>query len=346
MRIWIDVENPPQVQYLLPLRPAFERLGADVMVTARDYGNTFELLEQSGTPFTPVGASYGAAKWRKVTGLAGRVARLARHLRKEGLPDASVSASRAAAVTGRLLGHPSFAIIDYEYVSLAVFRLAGSFVLHPDAIDSSAFRERGIPERRIVPFRGLKEDLSFAGLDVERAPAHELPVADGLVRVLVRPAAEESHYYREASGQMAFRVLERLASDERAAVVFAPRYPRQAEYLSSFRWKNDPIVLDRAVPFVSLLKAVDLVVSSGGTMLREAAYLGVPAYSVFQGETGAVDRRLEELGRLHLLSGPGDLDRLSIEKSGPLRPLATNPGLVDEIAGRVLASARRPSPNG
>ncbi|HEV2902611.1 MAG TPA: DUF354 domain-containing protein [Gaiellaceae bacterium] len=346
MRIWIDIENPPQVQYLLPLRPAFERLGADVVVTARDYGNTFELLEQSGTPYTPVGASYGAGKWQKVTGLAGRVRSLVRHLRRTGRPDASISASRAAVVAGRLLRHPSFAIIDYEHVSLAVFRLAGSSIVHPDVIDASAFRARGIADARLVAVRGLKEDLSFSGIDLEREPAHELPVSKALVRALVRPAAEESHYYREESGQMTFRVLERLAADERALVVFAPRYPRQTEYLAALEWRNEPIVLDRAVPFVSLLKAVDLVISSGGTMLREAAYLGVPAYSTFQGKAGAVDRHLERLGRLHLLAGPADLDRIAIEKSGPLRPLESNPGLVDEIAERVVSGARNGSPNG
>lgn len=346
MRVWIDIENPPQVQYLLPLRPAFERLGADVVVTARDYGNTFELLEQSGTPYTPVGATYGAAKVRKVTGLAGRTAKLARFLRRTGRPDASVSASRAAVVTGRLLRHPSFVIVDYEYVSLVVQRVMRSYVLYPDAIEPSVFTARGIRDRELVPFRGLKEDLSFAGIDVEGEPAHELKAGDDLVRALVRPAAEESHYYREESGQMTLRVLEHLAADERALVVFAPRYPRQTEYLAALEWRNEPIVLDRAVPFVSLLKAVDLVISSGGTMLREAAYLGVPAYSTFQGEAGAVDRHLERLGRLHLLAGSTDLDRIAIEKSGPLRPLESNPGLVDEIAARVVSGARNGSPNG
>jgi uncharacterized protein len=337
VRIWIDIENPPQVQYLVPLQPAFERLGAEVVLTARDYGNAFELLEQAGVPYSPVGASYGAARWQKVTGLAGRVRALVRHLRRTGRPDASISASRAAVVAGRLLRHPSFALIDYEHVSLAVYRLAGSSIVHPDVIDGSAFR--GIPDERLVPVHGLKEDLSFSGIDLEREPAHELPVSDGLVRALVRPAAEESHYYREESGQMTFSVLEQLARDERAVVVFAPRYPRQAEYLSRFQWRNDPVVLDRAVPFVALLKAVDLVISSGGTMLREAAYLGVPAYSTFQGEIGGVDRHLHSLGRLHLLSTPADLGRIAIEKSGPLQPLASNPGLVDEIAGRVVAAA-------
>ncbi len=151
MRIWIDIENPPQVQYLLPLRPAFEQLGAEVVVTARDYGNTFELLEQAGVPFSPIGASYGAAKWRKAAGLAGRTRQLVRHLRRTGRPDASVSASRAAAVAGRLLRHPSFVIIDYEHVFLGVQRLTRSYVLHPDVIEASAFRDKGIRDRRARP---------------------------------------------------------------------------------------------------------------------------------------------------------------------------------------------------
>lgn len=346
MRIWIDIENPPQVQYLVPLRPAFERLGAEVVVTARDYGNTFALLDQGGVPFEPIGASYGAAKWQKVAGLAGRTRQVVQYLRRTGRPDASVSASRAAAVAGRLLGHPSFAIIDYEHVSLGVQRLTRSRVLHPDVIPAGAFREKGIRDRDLLPFRGLKEDLSFSQVDVEGAQAHELPVAAGLVRALVRPAAEESHYYREESGHMTLDLLERLAGDERTVVIFSPRYPRQADYLNRFEWRNEPFVLDRAVPFASLLKAVDLVVSSGGTMLREAAYLGVPAYSTFQGDIGAVDRHLESLGRLHLLSSPADFDHMSLSKAAPLAPLETNPGLVDDIAERVIAAARGASPDG
>ena len=33
-------------------------------------------------------------------------------------------------------------------------------------------------------------------------------------------------------------------------------------------------------------------------MNREAAALGVPVYSIFRGKTGAVDRKLEDQGRL------------------------------------------------
>jgi uncharacterized protein len=337
VRVWIDVENPPQVQYLLPLKPAFEARGAEVVVTARDYGNAFELLDQAGVAYTPIGASYGARKAQKVLGLAGRTRALLSHLRRTSRPDTSVSASRAAAVATRLLRRPSFVIVDYEHVSLAFFRFAGSRILYPDVIPSAAFEGRGFDEDRLLPFTGLKEDLSFSGLDIASTPAHQLSTPDGAVRVLVRPAAEESHYYREESGRMATALLERLADQDQAVLIFAPRYPRQAEELERFSWKNEPVVLDRAVPFVSLLKAVDLVISSGGTMLREAAYLGLPAYSLFQGEIGGVDRHLAELGRLHLLESPADFGRIALEKTGPLEPLAANPKLVDELADRVLA---------
>lgn len=346
MRIWIDVENPPQVQYLLPLKPALERRGVDVVVTARDYGNAFELLDAARVEYTAVGRSYGAGKARKVLGLAGRAGRLLAHLRRTGPPDAAVSASRAAAVVSRVLRRPSYVIIDYEHVSLGVFRLARSRILHPDAIPPEAFIARGIRAGDVTPFRGLKEDLSFAGVDVAATPPHPLPAADSLVRALVRPAAEESHYYREESGEITVELLRRLAGEERTVVVFAPRYPRQVEYLSRFSWRNEPVVLERAVPFVSLLKAVDLVISSGGTMLREAAYLGLPAYSLFQGELGGVDRRLMELGRLHPLTGTADFERIALRKAGPLEPLASNPQLVDQLADEVIRGAKGSSPDG
>ena len=42
-------------------------------------------------------------------------------------------------------------------------------------------------------------------------------------------------------------------------------------------------------------------------MNREAAALGVPVYSIFGGKVGAVDRRLEEEGRLVMLTSPAEI---------------------------------------
>jgi predicted glycosyltransferase len=58
----------------------------------------------------------------------------------------------------------------------------------------------------------------------------------------------------------------------------------------------------------SLVALADLVVSAGGTMNREAAALGVPAYTTFAGTMGAVDELLVRAGRLRVLGSAGDLE--------------------------------------
>jgi len=50
-------------------------------------------------------------------------------------------------------------------------------------------------------------------------------------------------------------------------------------------------------------------------MFREAAVLGTPAYSIFKGPKGAIDRYLESLGRLTFIDEPGDIAKIRIEKN-------------------------------
>jgi hypothetical protein len=96
------------------------------------------------------------------------------------------------------------------------------------------------------------------------------------------------------------------------------------------------------VPFVSLLKAVDLVISSGGTMLREAAFLGVPAYSILRSQIGQVDRYLETLGRLTILESAEDLSLVQGQRN-ELDPLPSSPDLLATLVDLIVerASARR-----
>ena len=64
----------------------------------------------------------------------------------------------------------------------------------------------------------------------------------------------------------------------------------------------------------SLVAFADLLVSAGGTMNREAAVLGTPVWSIFEGQLGAVDERLAQEGRLRFLADPAELE---IEKKPP-----------------------------
>jgi len=336
VRVWIDIENPPQVQYLSPFKEHFERLGSEVVVTAKNYGIAHELLCRRGIEFEPVGEMVGRAKLKKVAGLLARTHALVELFKRRGRPDFVVSASRPSALAARRLGFPAFVIDDYEYADLRVYGLARCWLLHPDVIPAQALHAGGARNRQLLPFRGLKEDISFHGLDVERVPRYDgSPTEEGLARVLFRPPAEQSHYYHPRSAGVAGDLLEHLSRRSDVVVLYAPRYSWQVEALARHRWENEPVRLESAVPFVSLLKSVDAVVSSGGTMVREAAYLGIPAYSILQSRIGAVDRHLESLGRLSILSTPSEFDRIAPVRVEGLSPLSTNARLLEELADRM-----------
>ncbi len=336
-RVWLDIDNPPQVQYLFPFKAAFEARGFEVVITVREYGNAVELLQARTSDYHVVGRAFGASRLSKASGTLRRARQLMSLFRELGRPDVLLAASRPAAVVARRFGIPSFIVGDYEFANAGFYRYTGSTILHPSVIDPASFIAQGMPADRLIPFEGLKEDITFSGIDIGAVPAWDLKghSADGTVKVLVRPPAEKSHYYAEGSRTLSLAVLWHLSGREDATVVFAPRYPEQLDDLRSFEWRNPPIVLEEGIPFLSLLKAIDLVVCSGGTILREAAYLGIPAYSTFQSRLGDVDGHLAQLGRVHVLSGREDVHSIELRTRGPLDPLRTNPGLLEEIVELV-----------
>ena len=57
----------------------------------------------------------------------------------------------------------------------------------------------------------------------------------------------------------------------------------------------------------SLVALADALVSAGGTMNREAAVLGTPVWSIFEGPLGGVDELLVREGRMRILRDPRDL---------------------------------------
>jgi predicted glycosyltransferase len=338
MRVWIDIDNPPQARYLLPLVRRFEEAEHDVLLTARAYGDTFAILRSEGATFEPIGSSFGKGIPRKLYGLAKRRRQLIGFLEQQSArPDLVVTGSRSATLAARKLGISSFVIIDYEYVNLFVYRVAGSHIVHPDVIDSGLLERHGIRPERLMPFDGLKEDIAFADIDPFAVTPYDFgDDSESTPHVLFRPPAEESHYYRSESRDLALELLQFLAT-QGARIVFSPRHSGQLGYLDEVStWQAEPIVLRDPVPFVALLKGVDAVVSAGGTMLREAAYLGVPAYSIFRGNIGAVDRYLASIHRLTVVASPADFSRIQLTPKPCISPLRTTSSMAEEVMKMIV----------
>jgi len=337
MRVWIDIDNPPQVQYLLPFVAPLRRMDASVFVTARDYGITKQLLADRDVDAQVVGRESGGSKVAKLGAVVARAERLSRIVARQGGADFVISGSRSAAITARRRRMGCFVVCDYEHAELGLFQRLGARIVHPDVIPGSAFERKGFAAGRLVPFTGLKEDLTFDGVDVDAVRGHDFGTP--LRKILFRPPAESSHYFDPRSRTLSLEVLGHLSQQDDSVVVFSHRAPSQIAELKLFSWRNEPIVLHRPLPFLSLLKGVDLVVSSGGTMLREAAYLGIPACSTFRSRMGAVDEQLARERRLALVQSLADFVRF--ERS-PLssRPSRRVPALARDLADKMLDIVR------
>jgi hypothetical protein len=126
-----------------------------------------------------------------------------------------------------------------------------------------------------------------------------------------------------------------LGADPEVRAVVLPRTSAQRSDLAA-RALPSLLVPDRALDAQSLVALADLVISAGGTMNREAAALGVPVYTTFAGQIGAVDEQLIGERRLELLTSPASI---RIEKRSTARArVERDPALLLDLLLTALDS--------
>ena len=334
MRVWIDITNSPHVVIFRPLIARMRARGHEVTVTAREFAQTIGLLERFGIEHVSVGAHGGASRAGKGRAMAGRSAALVRFARRERFDLAVAHGSTDQPLAARLAGTPQVSMFDYEYASTMHHwngRLA-TRVLVPSAIPEVALARYGMRPPKLVRYPGLKEEYYLADHALDDGVLAELGLDPGRVIAVLRPPPEVTLYHRGASTDLFAATLARLlAAAPEVQTVVLPRTDEQRAQLVG----GAAIVPSRPTDGPSLVACADLVVSAGGTMNREAAALGVPAYTPFAARLGAVDRRLIEEGRLRRLERPDDvvLERRLRGNSPPLR----DPGTLVDL---ILAPAR------
>jgi predicted glycosyltransferase len=349
MRVWIDLTNSPHV---LVMRPIIELLHADgheVRVTARDFAQTIALCERFGIEHTAIGRHRGERLAAKAAGLASRSAALVRWARAEaraagGRPfDIALGhGSNDVSVAAALLRLPSATMFDYEWATVqhnVNCRLARAVVV-PEAIPAECLYRYGA-RGKVRAYEGLKEEYYLADFEPDEAVLRELSLDRELPLVVVRTPPEVSLYHRFQNDLFA-RVLERLrvaADEEGVQPVVLPRVAAQREELVGVRGF---VVPERAIDAQSLIAFADVVVSAGGTMNREAAALGVPVYTTFEGRPGAVDERLIAEGRLRRLLAAEELELGKRERGGSGARVRRDPRrLVDLLLSPVQSDAER-----
>jgi hypothetical protein len=298
--------NPAHVVLLRPFVELVEAGGHEVTVTARPLSHTTELLDDWGHPYTAIGHHGGAGKLGKALAAGSRVAQAFGFARGKNFDYGLAHGSTDLPPVGRVLGIPNTTMFDYEWARLqheVNCRLA-TRVLVPDAIPADRLAQYGARPPKLVQYPGLKEEYYLSAFEPDPSVLAELGLDPARVIAVVRTAPSYALYLGGSENELVPRVLRRLLG-EGAQVVVLARTDEQRRALRDV----DPAlaVPERAVDGRSLAGLADLVVSAGGTMIREAAVLGTPVWSIFEGRLGAVDEQLEREGRVRLLRDPAEL---------------------------------------
>ncbi len=308
MRIWIDITAPAHPLVFRPIVKRLKSRGHQVTITARDYAQTIELLDAQGVDYELFGKHGGASRSRKFAQLATRTRALRKFAKKQQFDLAIAHGSNDLALVAASLKIPAVNMFDYEWAALQHrigCRLAKR-VLVPDSIPPERLTRYGVGPDKLVQFPGLKEEYYLADFEPDPGVIDTLGLDREKVIVVVRPPPDVSLYHRK-SNPLFPQVLSYLGQQPNVQAVVVPRTKKQRIYVEGLDLPS-LVVPGHAIDAQSLISFADLVVSSGGTMNREAVALGTPVYTTYGGRLGGVDEKLIHEKRLRPLSDPRGIE--------------------------------------
>jgi predicted glycosyltransferase len=326
VRIWVDFTNTAHVQVLRPLVELLEREGHEVELTARPLSQTLAMLERWGRTAEVVGHHGGASRLGKARAAASRVPALLRWARPRRFDYALAHGSTDLPGACRLLRIPNTTMFDYEWAVLQHHvncRLA-TRVLVPDWIPAERLARYGARGRKLVRYPGLKEEYYLSDFNPDPGVLDDLGVPVGAPVCVVRTAPSYALYLGGSENPLIPQLLAHLAGQAEVFTVVLPRTREQAREVRALGLDR-VVVPERPVDGRSLVAVADALVSAGGTMNREAAVLGTPVWSIFEGRPGAIDERLIAEGRLRRLTDPAEVRIVKREPGAADRRVRRDP---------------------
>jgi len=343
-RLWIDLDNSPHVPLYAPLIRFLRERGWQVRITARDFAQTLDLVEQFRLDATPVGAHAGRSKVKKVANLPVRAMQLVAAVRRFRPQIALSHGSRTQAIASRLLGIPQVVMFDYEWTEMSILKRLAGLLLCPRALAPERLAEAGIPLEKVAWYDGFKEEMYLPEFRPDPGFRASIGVGDGMRLVTIRPPGLIGNYHDPRSEEICRRVIEVAAGERDNFVVILPKTRLERQLVDAALPAGHPatvLIPERALPGLQLLHDSAIAISGGGTMNRESALLGVPTYSIFTGRRAAIDEELARQGRLIFLAGPDDTERIDWTPRPAPREIHGDRRVLRQVAGIMETFASR-----
>ncbi len=337
-KIWIDLDNSPHVPFFAPIIKELDQMGHPVLLTARDCFQVCALGDYYKLDYKRIGRHYGANKLLKVIGTLWRSLQLATVIIRE-KPDVAVShGSRPLILLSAALRIPTILLFDYEHTASLPF-IRPTLGIAPEVISTPRIAKQF--KFGLRTYAGLKEDVYVASYRPDSSVLRQLDLSPEDIVATIRPPATEAHYHNRESEKLYIEVVEFLGRTPAVRMVILPRNEatqREFVYHTWPKWCKEKkiIVPGQVVNGLDLIWCSDFVISGGGTINREAAALGVPAYSIFRGAIGAVDRDLADMGRVVLIQSVDEVR----EKILPIRRVKRkDPNVGERMALKQIMAA-------
>ena len=286
MKIWIDILTPKQ---LLFAEIIIKKLGKkhNFLCTSRRYGEVLKLAKIRNFDLNFIGKYGGETKEGKFFASVERSRILSKKI-KQFSPELILSfCSPEAARISFGLGIRHIAFCDSPHAE-AVMKLTLPLInklLIPKIIPKNEFVKYGINPKNIITYNTIDASVIIQRKTLEEKP---LPFRDNLRKnILIRLEEEESSYAKKSNTSKI--ILHEIIKDfPKENVVVLARYPKQIQKIKKVVNKNVKII-GMSYDGKFLLKNTDIFIGSGGTMVAEAALLGIPTISY-----NAVPNRIEK----------------------------------------------------
>lgn len=288
MRIWYDITNTPQVHFLLAIDRAIQEMDSNcqAIYTARHFSETVKMMEKSlgNDGFIVVGGHHGKSYAKKILGLISRFNALNR-LKLD--YDVSVSCGSESAIwQSWQRRRTSIAFGDNDQARQWTYSRFVSYAFFPRAIDKSILEKQGL-RGKLYQYDGYKEDIYLSYYKPDRAFLSTIPFEH---YVVVRPENVMANYIRNGSVRTIIPDLLKELDNKGINILYLPRYDIDREYAKG---RGRVYIPQNPINGLDACYFSDAVLTGAGTLAREAACLGVPAFSFYSGkQLLAVDKEM------------------------------------------------------
>ena len=304
-RVWIDIEQPKTAIMFKSLWKMFQNEKTELLITARDYDSTYQILNNYDISYIKIGKHGGEKLENKLETYVDRL-KLLFPLIKKFSPNYFVT---FLSIEGTRIAYglkiPSIGMND-EPRNIPVCKLIHPFIeniITPKCIPKNLYIKLYADPEKIIRYNGLDEIAWISEYSPNSDVLKNFDIQRGKY-VIIRTEPTLASY-----------LIHKVKPEETQIKMFLPpifkefpnykyfllvRSKKQEEFLSKglkTLSKENNIIITQYLPnLLDLCFYSGLVISGGGTIVRESSLLNVPSIEFFPGESAPQEKFLIENG--------------------------------------------------